>query len=70
MFRCKRKEPHDVITLDNGHKLLVLSNKPHSREYKKLMKEEVKRQREYFDEFLIAMGDPNPALAIEALEKK
>lgn len=70
MFKHKRKEPHDIITLDSGHKLLVLNNKPHSREYKRLMKEEAKRWKEYFDELLIAMGDPNPALAIEALEKK
>jgi hypothetical protein len=34
------------------------------------MKEEAKRWKEYFDDFLIAMGDPNPALAIDALEKK
>lgn len=70
MFRCRRKEPHDIITLDNGRKLLVLNNKPHSREYKRLMKEEAKRWKEYFDDFLTAMGDPNPALAIEAVEKK
>ncbi len=70
MPKYRRKEPYDVITLYGGHKLLVLANKPHSREHKKLMEEEAKRWKEYFDDFLIAMGDPNPALAIEALEKK
>ena len=67
----KIKSEHDVVPYADGTKaLLVLTNKPHSREYKRLMKLEAKRWREYFDDLLIAYGDPNQEEALKAFEKK
>ena len=66
----KRKEPHDVITFPSGRKLLVMTNTPHSRKYKKLMKEESKRWREMFDDALIAYGSDNQEQALKNYEKK
>ena len=66
----RNRKAHDVIHLTNGRKLLILTNKPHSREYKRLMKKEAKMWRECFDDLLIAYGDPNQEEALKAFEKK
>lgn len=66
----RNRKAHDVINLTNGRKLLILTNEPHSREYKRLMKLEDKRWREYFDDLLIACGDPNQEEALKAFERK
>lgn len=66
----RNREAHDVINLTNGRKLLVLTNTPHSREYKRLMKLENKRWNQYVADLLIAYGDPNQEEALKAFEKK
>ena len=73
MGRVKKiKSAHDVIPYADGTKamLVVTTPKRHSREYKRLMKLEDKRWREYFDDLLIAYGDPNQEEAFKAFEKK
>lgn len=66
----RNQKAHDVIHLTNGRKLLVLTNKPHSREYKRLMRKEAKMWQEYFDDALIAFGADNQEEALKAFEKK
>ena len=73
MNRAKKIKPrHDVIPYADGTKamLIVTTPKPHSREYKRLMKLEDKRWREYFDDALIAFGADNQEEALEAFAKK
>lgn len=66
----RNRKAHDVIHLTNSRKVLVLTNKPHSREYKRLMRKEGKMWREYFDDALIAYGADNQEEALKAFEKK
>lgn len=66
----RNRKAHDVIHLTNGHKLLVLTNEPHSREYKRLMRKEAKMWQECFDDALIAYGADNQEEALKAFEKK
>lgn len=66
----RNREAHDVIHLTSGRKLLILTNEPHSREYKRLMKREAKMWNDYFSDLLIACGDPNQEEAIKVFEKK
>ena len=72
MDRVRKIKPaHDVMPYGDGTKaLLVLTNEPHSREYKRLMKREAKMWNEYFSDLLIACGDPNQEEALKAFEKK
>lgn len=66
----RNRKAHDVIHLTNGRKLLVLTNKPHSREYKRLMKKETEMWKERFDDALIAFAADNQEEALKAHEKK
>ena len=70
-IRGKIKPARDVIPYDDGTKaMLVLTNEPHSREYKRLMKLEGKRWNEYLGDALIAFGAENQEEAFKAFEKK
>ena len=72
MNRARKIKPaHDVIPYADGTKaMLILTNEPHSREYKRAMKLENKQWNQCFADLLIACGDPNQEEALKAFEKK
>ena len=73
MFKSKQIKPaHDVIPYADGTKamLVVTSPKPHSREYKRLMKKEAEMWQERFADALIAFAADNQEEALKAYEKK